>query len=108
MAEALVVLPFATAAQAEQFAQIVTVQLSGDNAAPPFVLLGNAYEYVNNENGERGQVIEVFPDSKFEVFVGQQGSMHHVLQRVTQEAADGSAEGSPDHDVPDASAGEGG
>lgn len=81
---ALVVLPFATPQQAEEFARIVTTQLTTDDAAPPFVLHGTMYEYVSEETGERGQVIEVKPESNFDVFVGAEGPMHHVLQRITK------------------------
>lgn len=84
---ALVILPFATSEQAEEFARIVTVQLTLGDAAPPFVLHGTAYEYRSKETGEQGQVIEVWPESNFDVFVGSKGESHHVLQRVTVEGS---------------------
>lgn len=75
---ALVVLPFASVEKAEEFALLVTVQLE---QPAPFVLHGTAYEYRTDE-GEHGQVIEVFPDSNFESFQGATGEKHTVLQRV--------------------------
>jgi hypothetical protein len=104
---ALVVLPFATPEIAEQFARIITVQM--DNVAAPFVLHGTAYEYRSEESGEMGQIIEVYPDSNFDVFQGADGERHHVLQRITQEASDAERTGgSVDHDGPEQGAGEGG
>lgn len=79
-AKALVILPFATAELAEQFAQLVTVQ--APEVATPFVMHGTAYNYRSEETGEEGQIIEVFPASNFEVFQGTEGEQHHVLQRI--------------------------
>jgi hypothetical protein len=104
---ALVVLVFETPAKAEQFAQLAAVQLP--DSVAPFVLHGTAYEYVREETGERGQVIEISPASRFDVFVGPQGPLHHVLQRITVEADHAERTGgSIDHDGPGEGAGEGG
>jgi hypothetical protein len=103
---ALVVLPFPTAEAAQQFAQLVIAQIPG--SAEPFVLHGSAYVFRSEEEGTTGQIIEVWPESNFEAFVGERGEGHHVLQRLTTEVADAGAEGSPDHDAAGRSAGEGG
>lgn len=80
-AKALVVLPFETAEQAETFAALVVTQMPG--AAAPFVLHGTAYEYRRDDADEQGQVIEIYPESNFDAFIGAQGERHHVLQRIT-------------------------
>lgn len=80
-ATALVVLPFETPEQAETFAALVITQMPG--TAAPFVLHGTAYEYRRADNDEQGQVIEIFPASNFDVFIGAEGERHHVLQRIT-------------------------
>lgn len=103
---ALVVLPFADAAAAQQFAQLVIAQVPG--SAEPFVLHGSAYVYRSEEEGTIGQIIEVWPESRFDVFVGEYGEGHHVLQRITTEAPDAGTEGSTDHDASGRGAGEGG
>lgn len=82
-AKALVVLPFETPEQAETFAALVLAQLP--NVAAPFVLHGTAYAYKTQDESESGQVIEVFPESNFDVFVGAAGERHHVLQRKVSE-----------------------
>lgn len=76
------VLPFETPQEAEQFAAIVIAQL--DRAAP-FVFHGTAYEYAVEETGEQGQVLEIWPTSKCEVYTGPRGAQHFVIQRVIVE-----------------------
>jgi len=103
---ALVVLVFETPEKAESFAMLAQAQMP--EAVAPFVMHGTAYEYRSEETGEQGQVIEIYPASNFDVFVGDGGEMHHVLQRITVEAGDERTEGSPDPDGPRQGAGEGG
>lgn len=83
---ALVILPFATPQQAEQFATLVMHQF-GPEFAVPIVTAGTAYEYLDAETGEAGQVFELFPDARWEAFIKEGNEQHHVLQRIIKEAA---------------------
>lgn len=87
-AHALVVLPFASAEKAQQFAQLVIAQMPG--TAAPFVMHGTAYHYESAEEGS-AQVIEIWPESNFESFVGERGDNHIVLQRPLREEDDASS-----------------
>lgn len=81
VAKALVVLPFESPEQAETFAALVVTQMP--EAAAPFVLHGTAYEYRREDTEEQGQIIEIYPASNFDAFIGAEGERHHVLQRIT-------------------------
>lgn len=81
-AQALVILPFASVALAEQFAQLVQSQHPDSHA--PVVSRGTAYEWAD-EDGQRGQVIEFYSASHWEAFVHQDDPGHHILQRITSE-----------------------
>lgn len=83
-AQALVVLPFLDAKRAEDFAAAVINR--GEGSAMPLVLHGTMYEYVSEEEQERGQIIEVWPEARFDVFIGERGENHHILRRTYQEA----------------------
>lgn len=85
-AQALVILPFISREQAEQFALLVVAQQEGFQA--PIVTLGTAYEFINAETDEAGQVFELYPDAGWEAFIKDGNENHHVLQRITKEAAD--------------------
>lgn len=82
-AKALVVLPFETSEQAEQFAALVITQMPGTVA--PFVLHGTAYEFRSEETEQQGQIIEIYPESRFDVFADADNEQHHILQRITLE-----------------------
>lgn len=88
-AQALVILPFLTVEQAEQFAVLVMHQF-GAAFAVPIVTTGTAYEYLDTETGEGGQVFELFPDARWEAFVKEDNDAHHVIQRATKESTDAS------------------
>lgn len=107
--QALVILPFATVEQAEQFATLVMAQFGADFQAP-IVTTGTAYNYRSDETGEFGQVFELDPSGHWEVFVGEDSEQHHIIQRVTQEGTGHavSTGGSVNHDGHGQGAGEGG
>lgn len=83
---ALVILPFLTKQQAEQFAVLVMATY-GPDFATPIVTTGTAYEYLDTESGETGQVFELFPDARWEAFIKDDNEQHHVLQRTIREAS---------------------
>lgn len=86
-AKALVILPFISAQQAEQFATLVMAQYGADSFQTPIVTSGTAYEYLTPD-GEAGQVFELFPDARWEAFIKEGNEQHHVLQRVIQGGTD--------------------
>ena len=86
-AQALVILPFLTPQSAEQFAQLVTINF-GAEFSTPIVTLGTAYEYMDKETGECGQVFELPPAARWEAFIKDGDESHHILRRITQEGTD--------------------
>lgn len=87
-ATALVILPFLNEQQAQQFATLVMAQFSADNFQTPIVTSGTAYEYLNPETNEAGQVFELFPEARWEAFIKEGNERHHVLQRTIQGGTD--------------------
>jgi hypothetical protein len=87
-AQALVILPFISVEQAEQFALLVTAQFAQGGFNAPIVTTGTAYEFINPESNEAGQVFELYPGAGWEAFIKDGNEQHHVLQRVTKEAPD--------------------
>jgi hypothetical protein len=86
VAQALVILPFLTAQQAEQFAVLVMAQFGSEFQAP-IVTLGTAYTW-KDEEGALGQVFELFPGAHWDAYIKDGNERHHVLQRVTAEVSD--------------------
>lgn len=87
-AQALVILPFISIEQAEQFALLVSAQYAQGGFTTPIVTTGTAYEFINPETNESGQVFELFPGAGWEAFIKDGNEQHHVLQRITKEVPD--------------------
>lgn len=77
--QALVIIPFATVAQAQEFAVLAQV---ASPTAHPIVTHGTAYiEQTEEPEVSTTEVFELFTDSNWEVYVSPESEEHHIIRR---------------------------